>query len=255
MEKGSVIMNICVYENPKIMGVEAAAVGARAIREAIAARGQANVILATGASQFTMLEQLVKEPGIDWSKVVCFHLDEYVGMSIEHPASFRKYLRERFADRLPSLREFNYIHADATPLSAEIERLGAKISKHPIDVAFIGIGENGHLAFNDPPADFETEAPYIVVDLDEKCRLQQVGEGWFKGMSDVPAQAVSMSIRHIMKSAKIVCSVPDARKADAVDMALNAGIAPVAPCSMLRTHPDCHLMLDRAAASKVLRAV
>lgn len=248
-------MNICVYENPKIMGAEAAAVGAGAIREAIAARGRANVILATGASQFTMLEQLVKEQGIDWSKVVCFHLDEYVGMSIEHPASFRKYLRERFADRLPGLREFNYINADATPLSAEIERLSAKILQHPIDVAFIGIGENGHLAFNDPPADFETEAPYIVVDLDEKCRMQQVGEGWFKGMSDVPAQAVSMSIRHIMKSAKIVCSVPDARKADAVDMALNAPIAPTAPCSMLRAHPDCFLMLDRAAASKVLRAV
>ncbi len=248
-------MNICVYENPGIMGAQAAALGARAIREAIAARGQANVILATGASQFTMLERLVKEPGIDWSKVICFHLDEYVGMSIEHPASFRKYLRERFADRVPSLREFNYINADAKPLSAEIERLGAKISKHPIDVAFIGIGENGHLAFNDPPADFETESPYIVVDLDEKCRLQQVGEGWFKGMSDVPTQAVSMSIRHIMKSAMIVCSVPDARKADAVDMALNAALAPSAPCSMLRTHPDCHLMLDRAAASKVLRAV
>ncbi|HEY9053889.1 MAG TPA: glucosamine-6-phosphate deaminase [Rectinemataceae bacterium] len=247
-------MNICVYENPKIMGTEAAAVGARAIREAIAARGAANIILATGASQFTMLERLVREPGIDWSRVTCFHLDEYVGMSIEHPASFRTYLRERFADKLPTLGEFNYIEADAKPLSAEIERLNAKIAKHPIDVAFIGIGENGHLAFNDPPADFDTESPYIVVDLDEKCRLQQVGEGWFKGMAEVPKQAVSMSVRHIMKSAMIVCSVPDARKAEAVDMALNAPISPAAPCSILRRHPCCHLMLDRAAASKVIRS-
>lgn len=248
-------MNICVYENPKIMGAQAAAIGAGAIREAIAARGRANVILATGASQFTMLERLIKEPGIDWSKVTCFHLDEYVGMPITHPASFRKYLRERFAEKVPALREFNYIDADLQPLSSEIARLNEKIGTHPIDVAFIGIGENGHLAFNDPPADLVTESPYIVVDLDEKCRLQQVGEGWFRGLSDVPTQAVSMSIRHIMKSAMIVCSVPDARKADAVDMALNADIAPGAPCAMLRRHPDCHLMLDRAAAAKVLRAV
>jgi len=247
-------MNICVYENSEIMGRQAAAVGARAIREAVSARGKANVILATGASQFTMLEQLVLEPGIDWSHVNCFHLDEYVGMPIGHPASFRKYLRERFADMVPTLGGFNYINADAVPLSGEISRLNALIARNPIDIAFIGIGENGHLAFNDPPADFETDSPYIVVNLDEKCRLQQVGEGWFKGISDVPTQAVSMSIRHIMKSATIVCSVPDGRKAEAVEMALNAPISPQAPCAMLRRHPDCFLMMDRAAASKVLRA-
>jgi len=247
-------MNICVYEDSKIMGREAAAVGARAIREAVSARGKANVILATGASQFTMLGRLVQEPGIDWSRVNCFHLDEYVGMPIEHPASFRKYLRERFADKVPTLREFNYINADAVPLQAEISRLNAAITKHPIDVAFIGIGENGHLAFNDPPADFKTDSPYIVVNLDEKCRLQQVGEGWFKGISDVPSQAVSISIRQIMKSATIVCSVPDTRKAEAVEMALNAPISPYAPCALLRSHPDCYLMMDRSAASKVLHA-
>lgn len=248
-------MNICVYEDSEIMGRQAASVGARAIRDAISARGNANVILATGASQFTMLGQLIHEPGIDWSRVRCFHLDEYVGMPIEHPASFRKYLRERFVDKLPSLGDFNYINADALPLSEEISRLNAKIAKHPIDVAFIGIGENGHLAFNDPPADFQTESPYIVVNLDEKCRLQQVGEGWFKGISDVPSQAVSMSIRQIMKSAMIVCSVPDTRKAEAVEMALNASISPYAPCAMLRSHPDCFLVMDKAAASRVLRSV
>ncbi len=248
-------MNICVYENQYIMGAAAAVVGAMAIREAVAARGRACVVLATGASQLTVLERLVNEPGIDWSRVVCFHLDEYVGMPIGHPASFRKYLRERFVDRLPALGAFQYVNADAQPLSAEIERLNDAVSKHPADVAFIGIGENGHLAFNDPPADFDTESPYIVVDLDERCRMQQVGEGWFRELSEVPAQAVSMSVRQIMKSARIVCSVPDARKADAVYMALNAAIAPAAPCSMLRRHPDCHLMLDRASASRVLRAV
>jgi glucosamine-6-phosphate deaminase len=182
-----------------------------------------------------------------------FHLDEYVGMSNEHPASFRKYLRERVAEKLPSLKKFEYVGADTSPLEDEIARLNAAIRAKPIDVAFIGIGENGHLAFNDPPANFETEDPYIVVSLDEKCRLQQVGEGWFKSLAEVPAQAVSMSIKHILKSAMIVCTVPDERKSLAVEMALTAPISPQAPCAILRKHPSCYLMVDRAAAARVLK--
>lgn len=246
-------MNIGIYENRDILGTAAAREGAEAIRAAISARGEANIILATGASQFSMLEHLVKEPGIDWSRVTCFHLDEYVGMPVSHPASFRNYLENRFAKKVPALRDFVYIAADLVPLQPEIDRINAEISRRPIDVAFIGIGENGHLAFNDPPADFATEEPYFVVDLDEKCRMQQVGEGWFKGLADVPAQAVSMSIRQIMKSAAIICTVPDGRKAAAVEMALNAPISPEAPCSILRNHPRCHLMLDAASAELILK--
>lgn len=245
-------MHICIYEDARSLGIHAADIGARKIREAIAARGQANIILATGASQFSMLERLVAEPGIEWGAVTIFHLDEYVGMKISHPASFRKYLKERVADKLPGLRRFNYIEADAAPLKREISRLNSLIAASPIDVAFIGIGENGHLAFNDPPADFATEEPYLVVDLDERCRRQQVGEGWFAGIDEVPRQAVSMSIRQIMKSAAIICTVPDARKRDAVAMAVKATVSPAAPCSVLRKHPDCHLMLDYPAAGLIL---
>jgi len=246
-------MNTCIYENVEIMGARAAGIGAAAVRHAIAERGAATIILATGASQFSTIASLIKQPGIDWSKVTCFHLDEYVGMGETHKASFRKYLRERFAQKVPSLKEFVYVAADAADLKAELARLAGRIKKQPVDVAFIGIGENGHIAFNDPPADFETEEPYIVVDLDEKCRLQQVGEGWFGSLGEVPEQAVSMSIKQILKSAMIVCSVPDQRKAVAVEMALNAPITPSAPCSILRHHPDCYLMVDQPAASLILR--
>ena len=246
-------MNIGIFEDSKTLGKQAAELGARQIREAIASRGEANIILATGASQFAMLEHLVQAQGIDWSKVTAFHLDEYVGMSDSHPASFRNYLKARVANKLPALRNFHYIAADMIPLGDEIDRLNALIGGKRIDLAFIGIGENGHLAFNDPPADFETETPYIVVDLDEKCRLQQVGEGWFRNLGEVPSQAVSMSVRQILKSAMIVCSVPDARKKDAVDMALNAAISPLAPCSILREHPCCHLMLDYESAGLILK--
>ncbi len=245
-------MNICIYDTIELMGARAAELGAAAIRQAILAKGSANIILATGASQFSVISSLILQPGIDWSKVTCFHLDEYVGMADTHKASFRKYLRERFAQKVPKLKEFVYVAGDASDLKAELASLSERIKKQPIDVAFIGIGENGHIAFNDPPADFHTEAAYIVVDLDKKCRLQQVGEGWFASLEEVPAQAVSMSIKQILKSAKIICSVPDARKAEAVEMALNAPVSPAAPCSILRQHPDCYLMLDKPAASLIL---
>ncbi len=196
------------------MGRVAAERAAEDLRTAITQRGRANLVIATGASQFEVLSQLIAQTGIEWAKVHGFHLDEYIGLSIEHPASFCRYLKERFVDHLP-LAEFHYLHGDADPQET-IARVGRLLTQSPVDVAMVGIGENGHLAFNDPPADFETEEPYLIVELDQPCRQQQVGEGWFASLDDVPTQAISMSVRQIMKSAKIYCSVPDERKAEAV---------------------------------------
>jgi glucosamine-6-phosphate deaminase len=231
------------------LGHRAAADGAAVIRGAVSVAGQANVIVATGASQFEMLAALVVEPNVDWSKVVLFHLDEYVGMPITHPASFRKYLKERLVDKLPvPPKAFHTIDAEKDP-AGECRRLGEILVSHPIDIAFIGIGENGHLAFNDPPADFETEEAYRIVKLDDACRQQQFGEGWFPTFADVPTQAISMSVRRIMKSKRIVCSVPDARKAEAVRNAVGGPVTPMVPASILRTHPNATLYLDPPAAS------
>jgi len=241
-------METTVFDDKTALGKAAAAKAASYIKTAIAAKGKANIILATGASQFEMLGELVKAE-IDWSKVEAFHLDEYVGLPSSHPASFRKYLKERFADKVPSLFKFNYVNADARDLKGELAALGLHLAANPIDVACVGIGENGHLAFNDPPADFETEEPYIVVNLDEACRRQQLGEGWFPSFESVPTQAVSMSIKQIMKSAKIVCTVPDLRKAKAVHDTVSCEVSSKVPASILRTHLACSLMLDEAAAS------
>jgi len=193
-----------------------------------------------------MLNELVKED-VDWSLVTAFHLDEYIGISETHPASFRKYLKERFAD-IVSPKEFIYVNADSD-LYQECARLGKLINKHPIDVAFVGIGENSHLAFNDPPADFETEEAYLVVTLDEECRHQQMGEGWFPSINDVPKKAISMSIRQIMKSKAIICSVPDSRKADAVKKTVEGSISPTIPASIMRQHEKVWLYLDKDSAS------
>ena len=242
-------MEVIVCDTKDELGRRAAADGAELIRSAVAARGRANVILATGASQFEMLAALVAAEGIEWPCVTCFHLDEYVGMPMGHPASFRKYLKERFVDRLATPpAAFHYVDAEADP-HAECRRLGELIARHPIDVAFIGIGENGHLAFNDPPADFQTDEPYLVVELDEACRRQQFGEGWFPTLDAVPRRAISMSIRQILKSAAIVCSVPDRRKAEAVCGAVEGPITPEVPASILREHPQAALYLDPESAS------
>lgn len=238
-------MEIIIAETKQELGLKAAQTGAAHIRKAIFDRGEANIIVATGASQFEMLRELVREK-LDWSAVTAFHLDEYIGITDQHPASFRKYLKERFAD-LVSLREFNYVNGDTDP-DAECIRLGGLIKKHPIDVAFVGIGENGHLAFNDPPADFETEEPYLVVKLDDACRQQQLGEGWFPTFEDVPERAISMSVRQIMKSKTIICTVPDERKAQAVYGTLKDEISPECPATILRNHPDTVLYLDRQSA-------
>jgi len=236
-----------IFENKLELGRAAADKATEIIKRSISERGTSYLIAATGASQFEFLDVLVAKP-IDWSKVVFFHLDEYVGLPANHPASFRCYLKERIINRVRP-QAFHLIHGEAADPQAECRRLGQLIAEVIIDAAFVGIGENGHLAFNDPPADFLTEEPYIVVDLDEACRRQQVGEGWFKTIEEVPRQAISMSIRQIMKAQKVLCMVPDQRKAEAVKRTLESEVSPLRPASILQSHPNAYLYLDRESAS------
>lgn len=242
-------MNLVIKDNKMESGKLAAADGAKFIRTAVSARGQANIIVATGASQFEMLEALVAEKDIPWHKVVVFHLDEYVGLPITHPASFRLYLWQRFHSKLPMpVKAFHYLDGESDA-PATCQRVGRILSEHPINVAFIGIGENGHVAFNDPPADFQTDDPYIIVDLDEACRKQQLGEGWFPSFEAVPKQAISMSVKQVMKSRAIVCTVPDQRKAKAVKNAVEGKVTPDVPASILQTHAQVTIYLDTPAAT------
>jgi glucosamine-6-phosphate deaminase len=241
------MVKIEIIPDTQQLGRSAAAFGATAIRAALARNGEARIILATGVSQLAMLDRLVAEPGIDWSRVTAFHLDEYIRLPEGHPASFRRYLEERFVARVPAAR-FVPIDGNRDP-AAEIERLGALIAAGPIDVCFAGLGENCHLAFNDPPADFETESAYLVVTLDEACRRQQLGEGWFPTFADVPTEAISMSVRQIMRSATVVLSVPDARKAKAVHAMMTGDVTPLHPGSILRQHPNTTMFLDRESAA------
>jgi glucosamine-6-phosphate deaminase len=241
-------MKIAIANDIKELGKAAGKAAAEFIKQSISKNGTAAIILATGTSQFETLNQLIAEPGIEWSKVVMFHLDEYIGLSESHPASFRKYLKERFIERVPTLKAVYLINGEGDAWQ-ECSRLGKLIQQHSIDVALVGIGENGHLAFNDPPADFETEQPYIVVNLDEPCRKQQLGEGWFDTLEDVPKKAISMSIKQILKSRHIICSVPDRRKASAVKNCLEQPVSNLYPASILQTHPDCTLFLDKASAA------
>ena len=243
-------MNVVVSKSTGEMAKRAAACAAEAVRAAVAERGEARIIVATGASQFDFLRELTAAPGIDWSRVTGFHLDEYVGLSAAHGASFRNYLRQRFVGAVPvPLKRFNEVDGEAPDLAAECRRLKALLDEGPVDVACVGIGENGHLAFNDPPADFDARDAFLVVSLDEACRRQQVGEGWFASLADVPKQALSMSIPQIMKSRRIVCTVPDARKAAAVKGAVMGAVSNSCPSSILQRHPDCTLFLDPASAS------
>jgi glucosamine-6-phosphate deaminase len=242
-------MQTAVHPDRPSLGKAAAHDAATALRTALAARGTATLVVATGASQFDTLSAFVAEPGIDWGKVTVFHLDEYVGLDATHPASFRRFLLDRFVNRLPTPpAAFHQIDGRAEP-EAECRRLAALVPTGTFDVATIGIGENAHLAFNDPPADFTTTSPYLVVALDEACRQQQVGEGWFASLADVPTRAISMSVRRILATTTLVCSVPDERKAAAVRGTLEGPITPDVPASILREHPDCRLHLDRPAAS------
>ncbi|RDB07245.1 glucosamine-6-phosphate deaminase [Runella aurantiaca] len=241
-------MNIHLSKNAADLGEISGQKAAELVRNAIAAKGFANVILATGASQFGTLQALIADTAIDWSQVTMFHLDEYIGLPLSHPASFRKYLKERFLEQVPPLKASHLIDGEGDP-EEECARLGALIAQFPIDVALVGIGENGHLAFNDPPADFDTENPYIVVNLDEPCRRQQMNEGWFPTLDDVPKQAISMSVKQIMKTAHLICSVPDLRKAQAVKDCLEHEVSNLYPASILQKHPNCSLYLDELSAS------
>lgn len=242
-------VEVIICKTKQELGRKAAFVGAETIRCAFQEHGEATIILATGASQFETLDALAASEGIDWGRVTGFHLDEYAALPRSHPASFRRYLQERFLDNLPHpLRAFHFINGEGD-CAAECRRLNEIIGQHRICVAFVGIGENGHLAFNDPPADFQTETPYIVVDLDDACRRQQLGEGWFPTLEDVPRQAISMSIRQILKSEKIVCCAPDARKAEPVRATLEGEVTPLVPASVLQRHPDTTMYLDAASAA------
>jgi glucosamine-6-phosphate deaminase len=239
-------MHIQVFPDQVSLARAAAAAAASRIRAAVAASGTARIVAATGVSQIAFLAALTREPDVDWANVEMFHLDEYIGLPAGHPASFRKYLRERLIGPA-GIGRVHLLEGDGNP--ADIcQTVGRELGRRPPDVAFVGIGENGHLAFNDPPADFETEAPYLVVRLDEACRRQQVGEGWFETIDDVPERAVTMSVRQILKARAIIAVVPEARKAAAVRASLEGDITPAVPASILRTHPDVWMYLDVESA-------
>lgn len=246
------LMHVNILRDPKELGLEAGKEAASLIRKTIKEAGKANIILATGSSQFETLKQLIQEKDIAWEKVTMFHLDEYVGLPESHKASFRKYLKERFLNKVPPLKAAYLINGENNP-EEECKRVGDLIRKNPIDVALVGIGENGHLAFNDPPADFDTDDPYIVALLNLECRQQQVNEDWFANVKEVPSRAISMSVKQIMLSKHIICSVPGERKAKAVRNCLENEISNLFPASILQKHPHCSLFLEESSASLLAR--
>jgi glucosamine-6-phosphate deaminase len=236
-----------IYEDKVSLGRAAAEQAAVFLRNAIRSSGRARIIAATGASQFELLDVLTAMPDIEWARVEMFHLDEYIGLPASHPASFRKYLRERLIDKT-GITKYHFLDGEGN-VPEIVRKVSAELTAAPIDIAFVGIGENGHLAFNDPPADFQTEEPYIIVELDEPCRRQQVGEGWFNSLSDVPKRAISMSVRQILKAKEILVVVPDARKAQAVKACFEGEISPMAPASILRTHANTTVFLDKLSSA------
>lgn len=241
-------MRIKIFENKRSLSQAAAEQAARAITSAITDHGHARVVAATAASQIDFLAALTQAPGIDWKQVEVFHLDEYIGLPITHPGSFRKMLMELLVQRV-GIVNYHLLDGEGGDVAEKLGRVNRAIASEPIDIAFLGIGENGHIAFNDPPADFETEEPYIVVNLDQACREQQVGEAWFENISQVPEQAISMSVRQILKAREILAVVPDTRKAAAVQLCFEGEISPMAPASILRTHPNATIYLDKNSAS------
>jgi glucosamine-6-phosphate deaminase len=238
-----------IFPDKKSLSVAAAEQASTTLQHAIQDRGRARIVVATGTSQLDFLDALATSPDIDWQRVEMFHLDEYVGLPITHPASFRKYLLEKFIHKA-GIAHYHLLDGEGHP-GEVIRQVGDELKSAPVDVAFAGIGENAHLAFNDPPADFDTHEPYLVVELDEACRRQQVGEGWFANISEVPRQAISMSVRQILQAHEIIAVVPDARKAHAVKLSVEGEITPMAPASILRTHPAASLYLDRESASQL----
>ena len=236
-----------VFENKLSLSKAAAEQASTAVCSAIHDRGRARIIVATGTSQLDFLDALTNAKNIDWQRVEMFHLDEYVGLPVTHPASFRKYLLERLIYKV-GIAKYHLLDGNGNPTEI-VRRVGEALRSAPVDVAFVGIGENGHLAFNDPPANFQTEEPYLIVQLDDACLRQQVGEGWFVSISEVPRQAISMSVRQILKAKEIICVVPDARKASAVKLCFDGDVSPMAPASILRTHAAATIYLDRESAS------
>ncbi|HEY1213117.1 MAG TPA: glucosamine-6-phosphate deaminase [Bryobacteraceae bacterium] len=240
-------MKITIVENRSTLGAAAAEHAAAVLRNAIQEQGSARIIAASAASQLEFLDALVQKPGIDWSRIELFHLDEYIGLPMTHPASFCRFLQDRLISRT-GIERYHFLNGlDNT--ADVIRRASEAIRSQPIDVAFIGIGENGHIAFNDPPADFDTEEPYIVVTLDDACRQQQVAEGWFSSLDEVPTRAVSMSVRQILKSKEILAMVPGERKASAVKACFTGKISPMTPASILRTHQNATVYLDQQSAA------
>jgi glucosamine-6-phosphate deaminase len=240
-------VQVNVLPSKSEVGEAAAKHAAKSLQRVLAQSETARIIAATGASQLDFLQILTSTPGIDWQRVEMFHLDEYIGLPVTHPASFRNYLMERFV-RKTGIRKYHLLDGEQDPETV-VRAVGRELLSAPIDIAFVGIGENGHLAFNDPPADFKTEAPYLIVELDETCRLQQVNEGWFKTIAEVPPRAISMSVQQILKSHEIIAVVPGAQKARAVRACLEGDIDPMAPASILRTHPNTTTYLDTESAS------
>lgn len=239
-------MKIKVLKDPEELGRAAATFSVAVLEKVIAERGKARLLLSTGASQFDTIKALV-EMEVDWDKVEMFHLDEYIGLPENHPASFRRYLKQRFIDMI-NLKNAHLVNPDGD-IKKNIALLTEEIRKEPIDLALIGIGENAHLAFNDPPADFETKEAYIVVNLNEKCKQQQIGEGWFPTLSDVPKQAISMSVFQIMQSMVIVSAVPYKVKANAIKLTLENEVTNMIPATKLKEHPNVILFLDEESAS------
>lgn len=241
-------MLLRVFNDKVTLGRAAAEQAANAIRNAISQRGKARLIAATAASQLEFLDSLTKAPEIDWTKVEAFHLDEYIGLPISHPGSFRKMLMTELVNKT-GIKQYHLLDGDAPDPSAVVREVGRQLASSPIDIAFLGIGENGHIAFNDPPADFDTEEPYIIVNLDEACRQQQVGEAWFADILQVPKQAISMSAKQILKAKEILAVVPDRRKAQAIQSCFEGEISPMAPASILRRHTNATVYLDTNSAS------
>lgn len=246
-------MEVRVLGSKAALGEAAAKHAALSLQRLLAKAGSIRLVAATGASQLEFLDVLTSTPGINWQRVEMFHLDEYIGLPATHGASFRKYLLERLIHKT-GISHFHLLDGEQDPEKV-IERVGGELRSRPPDLAFVGIGENGHLAFNDPPADFETEEPYLIVELDEACRRQQVMEGWFPDIKDVPARAISMSVKQILKAGEIIAIVPDARKSEAVKACLEGTISPMAPASILRTHPNTTLYLDTESAVLVPQSV
>jgi glucosamine-6-phosphate deaminase len=233
------------------MGKDSATFVTGKLNQSIKEKGFANLILGTGASQYPLLDALLKKE-IDWSKINLFHLDEYIGLSDQHPASFRKFLKERIADKI-SPKNVYYLHGDADDIDDEIRRYEKLLKDNPIDVACIGIGENGHIAFNDPSvADFNDPVHLKVVVMDHACRMQQVGEGWFSTVNHVPEKAITLTITAIMNCKTLCCTVPDKRKSEAVYHTLSGEVSTSCPASILRNHGNAVLFLDSLAATKIL---